>query len=139
MSLVEAPKVRQRGLKRLLMVCVPLNRLHKKTLQTAAHTLQVNRAAIYGWVFSGKIPPIRAIQLSLISEGRVPIEQFYPYLDFPDRPIHAFKNLVGDVDLGLHPGAMPDYLPSDVLEYADEIRTQLSKDADGFVDTDDLI
>lgn len=68
------------GLQTLLLRAVPENDFGNKTLTHLAATLNISRWSITKWIRKGKIPPERAMQIVEISEGRVKIEDFHPYV-----------------------------------------------------------
>jgi hypothetical protein len=68
------------GLTVLLLRAVPPNDRGKKTLTELSRIIRVSKQGIRKWIRKQKISPERAMQIVAISEGRVQIEDFHPYV-----------------------------------------------------------
>jgi len=80
MPTYEKPEDGENGLQVLLLRAVPENAHGNKTLTDLSRIIHVSRWGIRKWVMAEKISPERAMQIVAISEGRVKIEDFHPYV-----------------------------------------------------------
>lgn len=72
------------GLKRLLLEAAPFNVQGFKSINNLAKIMGINRWSIQKWITRKRIPPGRAKEVVKLSEGRVTLEQFDPYVYGPD-------------------------------------------------------
>ncbi|ARB05731.1 Cro/Cl family transcriptional regulator [Synechococcus virus S-ESS1] len=80
MPTYKKPEDAENGLHVLLLRAVPVNDLGNKTLTELAKKLHLSKWAVRKWINNKKIPPDRAAQIVKISEGRVKLEDFHPYV-----------------------------------------------------------
>lgn len=80
MPTYQKPEDASNALHTLLLKAVPENEHGNKTLAELARIIRVSRWAIRKWINKEKIPPERAQQIVNLSEGRVKLEDFHPYV-----------------------------------------------------------
>lgn len=80
MPTYSAPEAADNPLLRLLLLAVPKNQHGNKTILHLADLLGVNKWSVWKWVRAQKIPPERALAIVELSEGRVKIEDFHPFV-----------------------------------------------------------
>ena len=80
MPLYSKPENAPTALHSLLLKAVPENEHGNKTLTELARIMVVSRQGINKWIRREKISPERAMQVVALSEGRVKIEDFHPYV-----------------------------------------------------------
>lgn len=64
----------------LLLRAVPPNDRGKKTLTELSRLIRVSKQGVRKWIRQQKISPERALQIVAMSEGRVKIEEFHPFV-----------------------------------------------------------
>lgn len=64
----------------LLLKACPPNESGEKSISALAAKMQISAWSIHKWVQKGKIPPVRAVEVVDISEGRVTLADFSPFV-----------------------------------------------------------
>ena len=64
----------------LLLKACPPNEAGEKSITILADALDISAWSIHKWVQKGKIPPGRAVEVVDISEGRVTLADFSPFV-----------------------------------------------------------
>lgn len=64
----------------LLLRACPPNEAGEKSVTILADALGISAWSIHKWVQKGKIPPGRAVEVVDISEGRVTLADFSPFI-----------------------------------------------------------
>jgi hypothetical protein len=64
----------------LLLKACPANEDGEKSITILADTLGISAWSIHKWVQKGKIPPGRAVEVVDISDGRVTLADFSPFV-----------------------------------------------------------
>lgn len=64
----------------LLLKACPPNEDGEKSITILAEKLEISAWSIHKWVQKGKIPPLRAVEVVDISEGRVTLADFSPFV-----------------------------------------------------------
>lgn len=64
----------------LLLKACPPNESGEKSISVLAAKMQISAWSIHKWVQKGKIPPVRAVEVVDISEGRVTLSDFSPFV-----------------------------------------------------------
>lgn len=80
MPTYKSPDDAEAGLHTLLLRAVPVNSRGNKTLTELSRLTHMSKWGIRKWINNKKIPPERAKQIVELSEGRVTLEEFHPYV-----------------------------------------------------------
>jgi hypothetical protein len=67
-------------LKELLETACPVNGAGETSIPMLAEAIGVSDTAVYKWIAADKIFSERAEEVVAIAEGRVTLEQFYPFI-----------------------------------------------------------
>lgn len=80
MPTYKRPEDAENELHVLLLRAVPENKHGNKTVAELCRLIHVSKQAVHKWVRKGKLRPERAKQIADLSEGRVKLEEFHPYV-----------------------------------------------------------
>lgn len=80
MPVYKKPEDAENGLHVLLLRAVPKNEYGNKTLSELSRLIHVSKWAIRKWINKSKIPPERAKQIVDLSQNRVRLKDFHPYV-----------------------------------------------------------
>jgi hypothetical protein len=64
----------------LLLRACPPNRNGEKSITILANKLKLSSWSVHKWIQNGKIPPKRAVEVVDISDGRVALADFSPFI-----------------------------------------------------------
>lgn len=67
-------------LQELLLNACPPDERGKRSIPVLARALKVSHQYIYRWIEDGVVPPKFVSRIVALSNGRVTLEQFHPYL-----------------------------------------------------------
>lgn len=80
MTIYNDPEAAPTALHTLLLKAVPLDKNGNRTLANLAKVMGLQRYSVTLWVRKQRIPPKRAKQVAELSEGRVTVEEFNPFV-----------------------------------------------------------
>lgn len=80
MPIYENPEDIEDTLTRLLVQAAPVNEFQRRTLSGLATALGITRWSVHKWIINQKLSPDRVVDIVRISEGRVKIEDFHPFV-----------------------------------------------------------
>lgn len=80
MATIKDIDAEENGLKRLILTASPVNDHGNKTIGTVAKLIGASRYSVHKWIDAQHLSPRWAKKIADISEGRVSIEDFVPYL-----------------------------------------------------------
>ena len=67
-------------LHKLLMRVCPADANGERSINLLASHLKISFQAIYKWIAQGKIPVDRAMDMSNLTGGQVPLTEFHPFI-----------------------------------------------------------
>jgi hypothetical protein len=77
----EARKYKDLGpLHDLLLEACPPDGTGERSIPILARHLQMSSWGVFKWIKYNKLPPRQAVKIVALSEGRVTIESFHPYI-----------------------------------------------------------
>lgn len=80
MPIYSTPDSTDDPLTKLLLMAAPLNKDGRPTITGLARIMKLTRWSIHKWIINQKLPPERVVELVRISEGRVKVEDFHPFV-----------------------------------------------------------